>query len=250
MKCAIHLEREAVGTCVECGLAFCEECKVQINNKNYCKKCVEILFNKKKVSQRSPVIAALLSFVIGGAGQIYNGQIGKGILIFFTTWLIIPWIYGIFDAYNVANKINRGEVVIEKASGCLITIIVVFILLWFTVILGILAAVSIPAFVRARLTANDSAAQATLRSISTALELYAVDNNGNYPSEEDALTKAKSPYLTTSYNNKTINGYSYFLVLKPTGYKIIAKPIQCRTTGNKTYQIETGGAILEDKCAD
>lgn len=56
---------------------------------------------------KNPGIAMLLSIVIPGGGQFYNGHAGKGVLILFTCWLIIPWIYGIFDAYACANRINR-----------------------------------------------------------------------------------------------------------------------------------------------
>ena len=68
------------------------------------------------------VLAAVLSFFFTGLGQIYNGQIGKGILLaalqvvsvilcaflvgFVTTPLL--WIYGIYDAYKVAGKLNQG----------------------------------------------------------------------------------------------------------------------------------------------
>lgn len=248
MKCSIHPEREAIGTCVECGLAFCEECKVVISNKNYCKKCVEIVVKKGKITQRNPTIAALLSFIIGGAGQLYNGQIGKGILIFLTTWLIIPWIYGIFDAYNTANKINKGEIVTERVSGCLIAVIVVFITMWVIAIISLLAAIAIPNLLRARLVANESAAKATIRTIATALETYAASSNGEYPSDESALTDAQPPYINDSYNNKTMQGYSYSLKLKSNGYRVIAKPSQCLTTGTKIFQIETGGIVSEEKC--
>ena len=56
---------------------------------------------------KNPGLAAVLSLFIPGAGQCYNGHIGKGLLFFFTSWLIIPWIWSIFDAYNSANRINR-----------------------------------------------------------------------------------------------------------------------------------------------
>ncbi|MDD4894792.1 MAG: hypothetical protein PHW54_05715, partial [Candidatus Omnitrophica bacterium] len=138
--------------------------------------------------------------------------------------------------------------VTEKTSGCLIAVAIILIVTWFIMIIGILAAIAIPNLVRAKLVANESAAQVTAKTISTALELYAVDNNGNYPSEEGALAKAKSPYLSTSYNNKIIQGYSYSLKLKPNGYKVIAKPSECRATGNKIFQIETGGVISEERC--
>jgi hypothetical protein len=56
---------------------------------------------------KNPGVAMLLSIVFPGGGQFYNGHVGKGILILCTFWLIIPWIYGIFDAYSSANRINR-----------------------------------------------------------------------------------------------------------------------------------------------
>lgn len=68
-------------------------------------------------------LAAVLSFFFAGLGQIYNGQIGKGILLivlqginaFLMTVVIgfitypILWIYGMVDAYKTANKINERD---------------------------------------------------------------------------------------------------------------------------------------------
>ena len=70
---------------------------------------------------RNPGIAAVLSFFWTGVGQIYNGEIVKGIililvqvvnaalmivLIGFITYPIV-WIWGMYDAYKVAERINR-----------------------------------------------------------------------------------------------------------------------------------------------
>jgi TM2 domain-containing membrane protein YozV len=72
--------------------------------------------------QKNPGVAAVLSFFFTGLGQIYNGQIGKGILfiilqiisivlmfsgIGFITFPII-WIWGMVDAYKTAEKINAS----------------------------------------------------------------------------------------------------------------------------------------------
>jgi len=137
MKCYIHPERDVIGTCVGCGKPICNECKIEVQEKNYCKKCVVELSTKAKTGygkalgigrEKSPGLAAVLSFFIPGVGQIYNGQLGKGI------WLVIAdviflllsyffigipflfaiWIYAIFDAYKVAEKINEGEL---KSGG-------------------------------------------------------------------------------------------------------------------------------------
>lgn len=59
----------------------------------------------------SPGLAALLSFLFVGAGQWYNGEIGKGfgmlfgsifLWIFLLGWVINVW--SIIDAYNVASE--------------------------------------------------------------------------------------------------------------------------------------------------
>ena len=72
---------------------------------------------------KNPGIAAVLSFFWTGVGQIYNGQIMKGlllivvqiinsflmlILIGFITFPLV-WIWGIYDAYKVADRMNKGS---------------------------------------------------------------------------------------------------------------------------------------------
>ncbi|CAD7773747.1 hypothetical protein FHEFKHOI_01467 [Candidatus Methanoperedenaceae archaeon GB50] len=51
-------------------------------------------------------IATALSIIIAGVGQMYLGKVGKGILILLFCWLVIPWIYGIYDAYKGAKDYN------------------------------------------------------------------------------------------------------------------------------------------------
>jgi type II secretory pathway pseudopilin PulG len=115
-------------------------------------------------------------------------------------------------------------------------------------IIALLAAIAIPNLLRARLTANESAAQATLRTISTACETYAAANNGSYPANEAALTGATPPYLNRGYNGQTVQGYSYTLTLVATGYTLVAAPSACGTSGTKAYTITTGGVLTEAAC--
>jgi len=69
---------------------------------------------------KNPGLAAVLSFFYMGLGQIYNGQIAKGIafiIIYTISWIMIIvligllttpilFIYGMYDAYKSAEKIN------------------------------------------------------------------------------------------------------------------------------------------------
>lgn len=61
----------------------------------------------------SPGVAALLSFLICGAGQMYNGQVGKGfvfliacILLWFILLGWVVWIIAIIEAFNTAKRLN------------------------------------------------------------------------------------------------------------------------------------------------
>jgi TM2 domain-containing membrane protein YozV len=56
--------------------------------------------------QKNPGLAAVASFLIPGLGQIWLGKIGTGILIFLLCWLVVPWLYGIYDAYKTAKNYN------------------------------------------------------------------------------------------------------------------------------------------------
>jgi TM2 domain-containing membrane protein YozV len=111
---------------------FCINCGEEIDTRaEICPKCgVRVAPPPASVQPPQPVIterknegiAAVLSFIFVGLGQIYNGQIGKGImfiivgvvcvvlmlvLIGFLLYFVL-WVYNIYDAYNTAKKINAG----------------------------------------------------------------------------------------------------------------------------------------------
>jgi TM2 domain-containing membrane protein YozV len=90
--------------------------------------------------QKNPLLAAIGSFFIPGLGQVYNGEgMLKGMLyvlgmIIGSIVLVLPglavWIYGIYNAYKVAGKINLGEVPYKETS---IGKIILYIILVFVV---------------------------------------------------------------------------------------------------------------------
>ncbi len=71
--------------------------------------------------QKNPGFAVVLSFFVPGLGQIYNGQIMKGIIfivlasffgfltVFLIGYILYPlfWIYNLYDAYNTAKRYNE-----------------------------------------------------------------------------------------------------------------------------------------------
>lgn len=93
------------------------EDQIQKNNKGR----TTPIDNQPPKFYKNPSVAIILSFFFMGLGQIYNGQIGKGILFiilygisvalmvvivgFITTPIL--WIWGMVDANNSAKKINE-----------------------------------------------------------------------------------------------------------------------------------------------
>ncbi|MCK9573272.1 MAG: DUF5683 domain-containing protein [Candidatus Omnitrophica bacterium] len=249
MKCVNHTDRDAVGVCNFCTKSICSECVVNLKGEIYCKECVAVKMKNVKKEEHSPALAAILSFIIAGLGQMYNGQVWKGFIIFITSLLVIPWIIGIFDAYFVAKKISSGEIILKKKTGCLIAMIIWVFISWVMVfIFALLAAIAIPNFMKARMTASEKAAMAALKSVSFALESYAEQNNNVYPQSEESLLNLKPAYLPFAYSNRKIYGYLFKEELKPSGYRITATPVDCNVTGTKIYTIETGGKLSEGRC--
>ncbi|HVP23846.1 MAG TPA: zinc-ribbon domain-containing protein [Conexivisphaerales archaeon] len=110
---------------VEAGTGkYCQHCGAVIpTDAEMCPRCGKrVMAAPWPSEQKNPGIAAVLSFLFTGLGQIYNGQIGKGItfvavgivclftIIFFVGLILYPlfWIYNVYDAYNSAKRINAG----------------------------------------------------------------------------------------------------------------------------------------------
>jgi TM2 domain-containing membrane protein YozV len=107
---------------------FCSNCSAEIDkDAEICPKCgVRVKAAPTYVEKKSTGIAAVLSFVVPGLGQIYNGQIGKGILFVIISIILVLsmlvlvgfilyplfWVYNIYDAYKTAQKINAGEIAV------------------------------------------------------------------------------------------------------------------------------------------
>ena len=104
------------------GTKFCSSCGGEINAKaEICPKCGVRVVSAESRMVKNAGVAAVMSFVVMGLGQMYNGEIAKG-LIFIVLYVIsilamfiligfvttpILWAYGIYDAHKTANRINE-----------------------------------------------------------------------------------------------------------------------------------------------
>jgi len=108
---------------------------------------------------------------------------------------------------------------------------------------------SIEQIIKININRNESKAQINLKTISRALENYALDHKGKYPADESLLINRKPPYLRNYYHGKIIDGYIYNLTLTETGYTLVASPVKCGLTAEKIYSITTGGVLTETACS-
>ena len=110
-------------------------------------------------------------------------------------------------------------------------------------IIALLAAIAIPNLLRAKISANDATAKATIRTLSTGSETFATANNGNYPLDITSLTAATPPYVNTPYCGTTVSGYSFSCTMSSSAYTFIATPVTVGTSGTTTYTMTTGGIL-------
>jgi len=107
----------------------------------------------------------------------------------------------------------------SEAGFTLIELLVVML------ILGILAAIAIPAFFNQRQKASDAQSKAAARTAETAMETYATENGGKYEGATPALLKGIEP------------------TLQETGANAITVPVKTATEFKVTATSSTGTAF-------
>ena len=115
-----------------------------------------------------------------------------------------------------------------------------------------IASIAIPQVIRTKMTANESLARSTLKTISTALESYAgYSQQGTYPAAIADLVTPNPPFLSRNYiADSPIRGYNYTCdTLGAGGYDCSAAPEVCNQTGSKTYTVTTGCIFTEADCS-
>jgi TM2 domain-containing membrane protein YozV len=99
-------------------MTYCKNCGKEVaDGAVICPNCgVQISALKGEQKEKSPALAALLSLLIVGVGQFYNGDWLKGFgfmvaavfcaLIFFPV-VVVVWVAAMADAYLTAQKKNE-----------------------------------------------------------------------------------------------------------------------------------------------
>jgi type IV pilus assembly protein PilA len=138
--------------------------------------------------------------------------------------------------------INRLRVRAQSESGFTLVELLVVML-----ILGLLAAIAIPAFFNQRAKAQDAEAKSAAKTVQTALETYATDNNGKYTGATPALLKAIEPTIVTtggtggSIQTLTPSASGYTIVINSDSGTANTFSIIRSSTGSLTYPCGSPG---------
>jgi TM2 domain-containing membrane protein YozV len=149
-----NLEEELSGmheVCPHCGKVSNEE------SPRFCSGCGARMdgstpagfpgYQPLKRPQKNQITAGLCSTFLPGLGQVYNGEAGKGFAVFLLTlaglvFFVIPglivWLYAMYDSYNVAGKMNTGEVPFRETRMLHVVLFIVFALVLIIVALVII----------------------------------------------------------------------------------------------------------------
>jgi type IV pilus assembly protein PilA len=129
----------------------------------------------------------------------------------------------------------------REAGFTLIELLVVML------ILGILAAIAIPAFFSQREKANDAQAKAMVRSAQTAIEAYATDNSGSYEgATDDALKAAEETILIAGEGDES--DPNLVAVTPEEGGAEYTVTVDSPASGNTFSISREGGGVVSYTC--
>ena len=92
MYCHHHPDRDAVGSCIACNEAVCQECKVEYEGRVYCNSCVQRMASGEGVAASQPATVLLPGNTSGmGSGASVPRELGEW------NWggFLLTWVWGI-----------------------------------------------------------------------------------------------------------------------------------------------------------
>jgi type IV pilus assembly protein PilA len=136
---------------------------------------------------------------------------------------------------KIRKRMVRGE-----SGFTLVELLVVML------ILGLLAAIAIPAFFNQRNKAKDADAKSSVRTAETAMETYATDNNGAYTGATTAKLAAIEPTLNNAGANLTVPAVatdSYTVQVKSNAPSGNLFQVSRTNTGTTSLRCGTGAGV-------
>ena len=127
---------ESCGAPLKEGDRFCEQCGATVSAVSPAPASTDAPAAAAQ-KEKNPWISTILSFFFPGLGSVYNGDTLKGIAIYIGTIIgmflyivpgVIVWIYGMYDAFTTAKKMNEGSIPYKEANTMVIIGFIVVVL--------------------------------------------------------------------------------------------------------------------------
>lgn len=117
-------------------------------------------------------------------------------------------------------------------------------------IITLLAAVTIPGFLRARSNSNEAAALNVLHTIVVAVENYrSAQTPPTYPPDLATLGAGDLPYVDATLAQDPAERQGYTLTydqVSESQYTLTVEPVTVGVTGNRTFETDESGVITVD----
>ncbi len=136
---------------------FCDNCGAKINTVNPSQQTGTAQPVAQPVAEeKNPVLAAVCSLFIPGLGQVYDGKTARGFAIFFGTLIglfliILPgaivWLFGIYDAYSTAKKMNNKEIPFLPTKTAHLIIFIILAIIIVAIVIAVIALITLATMV-------------------------------------------------------------------------------------------------------
>ncbi len=115
-------------------------------------------------------------------------------------------------------------------------------------IIALLAAVAIPNLLRAKHNANEAAAIASLRTISTAEESFRTSQTPNTYGTlaQMSMPVSNPPFIDSNLASGTKQGYTFVISnLSADTFTCTAAPVRPGTTGTRVFSVDETGVVMD-----
>jgi general secretion pathway protein G len=107
----------------------------------------------------------------------------------------------------------------------------------------ILVTIAVPSILRSRVTADEGATMANLRTLNNACQSYHMENQ-SYPENLSVLSSARPPYIDDVLGSGTKQGYQFvYELVDPDHFTVHVNPIHTGLLKGRYFYLDESGEI-------